>query len=189
MIRSISTTVVLASLVACGGAAATGPGGASDSTQTHSASTDGLTRCFDSAYDEADREAAFAKCEQKYFGTEWRKDATRAPAQNVQGTVATNTGHLDPMLVQSAVNARIHRMRACYHNELAKDPTLRIDMRVELQIATNGRPMQVEEKSGRQRDKQVVTCILGEFKALQFPRPEGGIVTVTYPLVIAPGDR
>jgi hypothetical protein len=185
--RSLTSFAIPLFVVACGGASA--GGGPSDSAETHAASTDGLTRCFDGAYDDADREAAFAKCEQKYFGTEWRKDASRAPAQSRDGTIAANTGHLDPVLVQAAVNARMHRMRACYHNALAKDPSLRIDMRVEVQVASNGHPMAVEEKGGRQRDKQVVACILGEFKALQFPHPEGGIATVTYPLVIAPGDR
>jgi hypothetical protein len=35
----------------------------------------------------------------------------------------------------------------------------------------------------------VARCLVGEFGKLTFPRPEGGVVTVVYPIVFNPGDE
>jgi hypothetical protein len=35
-------------------------------------------------------------------------------------------------------------------------------------------------------DAEVVACIVGRFAKLTFPKPEGGIVTVVYPIIFAP---
>lgn len=37
-------------------------------------------------------------------------------------------------------------------------------------------------------DPAVTDCVLDAFEGLTFPAPEGGIVTVTYPITFAPGD-
>ncbi len=37
-------------------------------------------------------------------------------------------------------------------------------------------------------DPVAVECILQGYKDLCFPQPEGGIVTVVYPIMFAPGD-
>jgi hypothetical protein len=36
-------------------------------------------------------------------------------------------------------------------------------------------------------DGGVVSCIVRGFDHLSFPKPEGGIVTVTYPIIFSPG--
>jgi hypothetical protein len=36
-------------------------------------------------------------------------------------------------------------------------------------------------------DSGVVSCTVRAFYGLSFPQPEGGIVTVTYPIMFAPG--
>jgi TonB family protein len=36
-------------------------------------------------------------------------------------------------------------------------------------------------------DKAVVSCVLRAFASLSFPEPEGGIVTVVYPVIFSPG--
>jgi hypothetical protein len=36
-------------------------------------------------------------------------------------------------------------------------------------------------------DNGVVSCITRSFYGLSFPAPDGGIVTVTYPLMLTPG--
>lgn len=36
------------------------------------------------------------------------------------------------------------------------------------------------------KDKDVVSCIMKRVSALGFPQPESGIVTVKYPLILAP---
>jgi hypothetical protein len=37
-------------------------------------------------------------------------------------------------------------------------------------------------------DQAVVGCVVRGFGNLSFPQPEGGIVTVVYPLIFNPGD-
>jgi hypothetical protein len=37
-------------------------------------------------------------------------------------------------------------------------------------------------------DDIAVDCVVGEFGKLQFPAPEGGMVTVVYPIMFNPGD-
>jgi outer membrane biosynthesis protein TonB len=36
-------------------------------------------------------------------------------------------------------------------------------------------------------DSSVVNCVVRAFYSLSFPKPEGGIVTVGYPIMFAPG--
>lgn len=167
-----------------------GPSGASNGASTSGAldpvsSSDGLTRCFGRAYGEADVEAAFAQCEEKYYGTAWRTQAPKGPRASKDGFVE---GFLDPQLVQAGVQVRLGKMRECYHAGLTRDPSLRGDFRVRFIVDTTGRASQVEDAGSHMRDKQVLSCVLSEFSALRFPRPQGGAATVVYPLVISPGD-
>ncbi|MCL2776960.1 MAG: hypothetical protein FWD73_03075 [Polyangiaceae bacterium] len=37
-------------------------------------------------------------------------------------------------------------------------------------------------------DQGVVSCVVRAFQNLSFPQPEGGIVTVTYPITFTPGE-
>jgi hypothetical protein len=37
-------------------------------------------------------------------------------------------------------------------------------------------------------DKRVTDCVVAKFPRMQFPKPTGGPVTVTYPIVLIPGD-
>jgi hypothetical protein len=34
---------------------------------------------------------------------------------------------------------------------------------------------------------EVVQCIVGAFAKIRFPNPEGGMVTVVYPIILSPG--
>jgi hypothetical protein len=37
-------------------------------------------------------------------------------------------------------------------------------------------------------DAAVVQCVVRAYYGLSFPQPEGGIVTVVYPIMFSPGD-
>jgi hypothetical protein len=41
--------------------------------------------------------------------------------------------------------------------------------------------------TGPSRDRAVRDCVIDAFAQLEFPAPEGGIVTVVYPIMLAPG--
>lgn len=139
---------------------------------------DQLTRCFASA-DEPDGPS---KCERTYFGTDWRK---HRPASAPD---AAPSGDLDPRLVQASIEAREPRFRACYRAGVARDPNLHGEVKVRFVIAETGRTIRVEDAGSRLKDARVLSCIRGEFAAIRFPPPEGGFVTVVWPMLFAPGD-
>jgi hypothetical protein len=173
--RCIALALPVAMLFACGG-------GNEASSPRVGSDADGLTRCFSNAYDEADKDAAFARCEQKNFGTAWREKA------HPRDGAPLGSGHLDPQIVQSGIGARMPRMRACYAAGLRRDANLRGEMKIKFTIDTTGHTLNVEDAGSHMRDKEVLKCVMSEFSALRFPAPEGGIVNVLYPLVISPGD-
>jgi hypothetical protein len=140
---------------------------------------DQLTRCFAASSDEAD---GATKCEQTYFGTEWRKHHTTSAPD------AAPSGDLDPRLVQASIEAHQPRFRACYRAGVARDPGLRGEVKVRFVISETGRTIRVEDAGSRLKDARVLSCIRGEFAAIHFPPPEGGFVSVVWPMLFAPGD-
>jgi hypothetical protein len=170
MTRSLPLAFVIA---ACGGSSGPHP---------TVADNDALTRCFASSYDEADVEAAVSRCEATYFGTEWR---TQRPAPDPK---ALPSGDLDARLVQSSIEARAPRMRACYRAAMTHDPSLRGEVRMRFVVSESGRAIRVEDAGSKLRDPRMLSCMKQEFSALRFPRPEGGFVTIVYPMLFSPGD-
>src|SRR5688572_22675440 len=144
----------LLALIACGG------GNESNSPRVH-ADADGLTRCFEKAYGEADKDAAFGECEKKNFGTEWRANAK--PKEGAP----LGSGHLDPQIIQAGISARMPRMRACYADGLRRDASLRGEMKIKFTIDTTGHTLNVEDAGSHMKDKQVLKCVMTEFTALR----------------------
>jgi hypothetical protein len=167
---------LFALLCACGGSAP------ESSVPAVSGGSGDLTRCFATAYDEPDKDAAFSRCEEKNFGTGWRANAKPRPGATL------GSGQLDPQIVSAGIHARMPRMRACYTAGLRRDPNLRGEMKIKFVIDTSGHAIEVADAGSHMKDKQVLTCVMNEFKALRFPPPEGGIMDVVYPLLIGPGD-
>jgi len=54
-------------------------------------------------------------------------------------------------------------------------------------IGHDGAVSQVANGGSDMPDSGVVSCTVRAFYGLSFPQPEGGIVTVTYPIMFAPG--
>ncbi len=146
----------------------------------------GLARCFASAYGDADVDASFRQCEEKHFGTEWRKEPP--PKVSDARFVTNGSGNLDPRLVHAAIEARMPRVRSCYKTALRRDTSLRANLRVRFTVDENGRGSRVEDAGSHTRDKELTTCIHAEFASMRFPRPEGGVITIVYPILIGPGD-
>jgi hypothetical protein len=118
-------------------------------------------------------------------------------------------GRIPPELIQKVVRANFAEMRRCYEAGLARTPTLRGKITTKFVIARDGTvssaddvhdttPLAMEfppefqlpdpASEPRFPDPAVVACVVARFKALTFPEPEGGIVTVVYPIIFAPGD-
>jgi hypothetical protein len=154
--------------------------------QAPGSQANGLEGCLADAIETNANDDAVARCEASHYGTEWRKDPMRTRSD---ATIArTGTGNLDPQLINAGIHARFRRFRACYVAGLKRNNALAGEVRVKFVIDDRGHATNVEDAGSRIKDKQVVSCIVGEFGALRFPKPEGGTVTVVYPMVFGAGD-
>jgi hypothetical protein len=95
------------------------------------------------------------------------------------------SGKLDRELIQSTVRANYERLRECYDAGLEKTPGLKGRLSVRFVIARDGSVPSVQLAES-ELPEAVSQCVLTEFQRLIFPRPEGGIVTVLYPIVFQP---
>jgi hypothetical protein len=108
------------------------------------------------------------------------------PPQVRMGAVSVS-GRLPPEVIQRIVRQNFGRFRLCYENGLRTNPALEGRVVVRFVIGRDGHVANVAG-SGDLPDPAVRSCIVRAFNGLSFPEPEGGIVTVSYPIVLSPGD-
>jgi hypothetical protein len=97
-------------------------------------------------------------------------------------------GRLPPAVIQRIVRSRFGQFRACYEKGLAADPNLHGLVKVKFVIDTDGNVPMVADDDSDLPDANVVACVVKGFGALRFPQPEGGVVTVVYPIMFNAGD-
>jgi hypothetical protein len=114
-------------------------------------------------------------------GTSAKKPPIRQGATQV-------IGRLPPEVIQRIVRQNYGDLRKCYETGLAKDPSLTGRVTTKFVIDRAGAVSSVQDGGSDIPDATVVTCVLGVFGGLKFPQPEGGIVTVVYPIVFSPAD-
>jgi hypothetical protein len=114
--------------------------------------------------------------------------ATPRPAPPKVRMGATSvSGRLPPEVIQRIVRQNFGRFRLCYENGLGTNPNLQGRVTVRFVIGQDGSVGSVSA-GGDMPDSGVVSCVTRAFQSLRFPQPEGGIVTVSYPIVFSPGD-
>lgn len=89
--------------------------------------------------------------------------------------------------VQKVVHDNLGSARACYENGLSGNPTLAGRVSIKFIIDRTGAVSTAQDQGSNLSDSNVVQCIVRAFGGLSFPAPEGGIVTVVYPLVLTSG--
>lgn len=109
-------------------------------------------------------------------------------AKTVSLRMATTVvnGRLPPEAVQGVVRRNFGRFRACYEDGLRRDRALRGRVVTSFAIGRDGAVTASDDAGSELGDRRVVECIVHAFRDLEFPRPEGGVVRVTYPLVLHP---
>jgi len=95
---------------------------------------------------------------------------------------------LPPELIQSIVRAEYDRLRACYDQGLKTNPRLAGHFATRFVIGRDGSVAQVADAGSTLPDEVAKRCMFDVFSSLKFPAPEGGIVTVVYPIMFSPGD-
>ncbi len=91
-------------------------------------------------------------------------------------------GRLPPEIIKRIIRANFPRLRACYEQGLKRDPTLKGTVSVRFIISASGAVESASSAGGTMTDKPVSDCVLGVYRTLSFPEPEGGKVMVTYPI-------
>ena len=97
------------------------------------------------------------------------------------------TGKLPPEVVQRIVRQNFGRFRLCYEQGLQRNPNLEGRVGVRFVVNAQGEVGNATNAGSDIPDSGVVACVIGAFTGLSFPQPEGGIVTVVYPILFAPG--
>jgi len=97
------------------------------------------------------------------------------------------SGRLPPEVIQRIVRQNFGRFRLCFENGLRNNPNLQGRVSVRFVIGRDGAVSQVQNGGSDMPDGGVVSCTVRAFYGLSFPQPEGGIVTVTYPIMFSPG--
>lgn len=110
---------------------------------------------------------------------------TRTPSVRM-GATAVN-GRLPAEVIRRIVRQNFGRFRMCYEQGLGRNPNLEGRVGVRFVIGRDGSVSNVGNGGSDIPDSGVVSCVISAFYGLSFPQPEGGIVTVTYPIMFSPG--
>ena len=111
---------------------------------------------------------------------------TKAPSLR-QGQTQVN-GRLPPEVIQRIVRQNFGRFRLCYEAGLRTNPTLSGRVSVKFVIDRSGAVSTAQDGGSELPDQGVISCVVRGFGNLSFPQPEGGIVTVVYPIIFKPEE-
>jgi tetratricopeptide (TPR) repeat protein len=111
----------------------------------------------------------------------------RARPPQVRMGATQVSGRLPPEIIQRIVRQRFGTLRACYEDGLRRNPRLQGRVSVRFVIEGDGAVEQAQA-TGEIEDAEVLRCIAAAFRQMTFPAPEGGIITVVYPVVFQPQD-
>jgi len=122
------------------------------------------------------------------YGYRFETDpASTTPAGSAAADAARGpNGRLPPETIQSVVRSNFGRFRSCYEAGLQRDPKLAGTVTVAYTIAVDGSTEGPADQGSTMPDRAVVACVVAGFGELTYPRPEGGIVTVVYPIQFSP---
>jgi Ca-activated chloride channel family protein len=112
--------------------------------------------------------------------------ASNAPKVRMGAT--TVSGRLPPEVIQRIVRQNFGRFRLCYEEGLRKSPSLEGRVSVRFVIGSDGNVASTANGGSDLPDPAVVSCVQRSMADLSFPQPEGGIVTVVFPMLFSPGD-
>jgi hypothetical protein len=104
-----------------------------------------------------------------------------------EGATQVN-GRLPPEVIQRIVRQNFGRFRLCYENGMRANPNLQGRVAVKFVIDRSGAVSMTADGGSDLPDQSVVQCVVRGFGNLSFPQPEGGMVTVVYPIIFNPGD-
>ena len=117
-----------------------------------------------------------------------RAGGTHQPRSIRMRTPSTTvSGRLPPEVIQRIVRQNYGRFRMCYEQGLTTNPNLEGRVAVRFVIGRDGAVSNAANGGSDLPNAGVVDCVVRAYYGLSFPSPEGGIVTVVYPIMFSPG--
>ena len=125
----------------------------------------------------------------KGYGYEFAPDTNEGvtsapPAENAPRT--NPDGRMAPERIQAKVRGHFGGLMTCYEAGRKRDPKLAGIVTVKYMIGEDGVPKNVTDENSTLPDKEVIGCVLGEFRKLRFDESHRGNVNVIYPVKFAP---
>lgn len=117
--------------------------------------------------------------------------ADAAPQAQRKCGEALSAGHIPPGHIRDRIRESYPKIRACYDAGLKRDPKLTGRVVVKFVIDASGKVADAKvEDVGTVKstmpDKAVSDCVRDAIKQITFPQPQGGNVTVAYPIMFSP---
>jgi TonB family protein len=100
----------------------------------------------------------------------------------------TATGSLDKELIRGTIRQHIAEVKHCYEMGLIKKSGLQGRVMIEFAIGLDGKVSSASVASTTINDAVTEECIRKAVTTWVFPRPQGGIVKVTYPFMLKPEE-
>jgi len=97
------------------------------------------------------------------------------------------TGHLAREKIEAVVRKNHDVFRACYEKGHGLKRHLKGQVVVRFLIDRDGRVSLSELEKSTLADEETTSCVVDGFRRLRFPPPDGGVVTVVYPMKFSPG--
>ncbi|MBA3550444.1 MAG: AgmX/PglI C-terminal domain-containing protein [Nannocystis sp.] len=101
--------------------------------------------------------------------------------------VVSGQGTLDKDLIRRIVAAHINEIRYCYNQALASDPEAKGRVVLDFTIGESGSVIHSVVGSSDMADAKAPECMAAAALRWIFPKPDGGVVVVSYPFVLEPG--
>jgi hypothetical protein len=114
--------------------------------------------------------------------------AGRGSVQGVPVSMPTRAtqirGSIDRDAVAKVINEHLNDVRGCYERALVGDPNLGAGkVLLEWTINSSGVVIEVRTKLATLRNTEATRCMIDVVKQMQFPKPSGGNVIVSYPFL------
>jgi hypothetical protein len=128
------------------------------------------------------------------LGAEGELLVASRPIEAVKGTLRAGDTDGDGVhvrlpaeVIQRGVRARYSKVRACYERVLARDPNATGLTTTRFVIDRQGKVSSAQTTITGNLPPEMKACVEAMFLSLEFDPPDGGIVTVTYPIKLSPG--
>ena len=115
------------------------------------------------------------------------RDASAPESEGTANELSVVSERLPPELIQSVVRKAYGFFRGCYEQGLGRNPNLTGKVTARFVIELDGTVSHASDGGSDLSEPDVVKCIVSQFFKIQFPPPDGGIVTVVYPMIFSPG--